>query len=173
MNYLITVACFGSHLPGQQEGIVNHKYNRHIDPFVELSPRLVNTVYWVINQPSYILDLQRADAVLTAMLETCNFQKWHVYAIHVRTNHVHAVLAGADKLERMMNDLKSYASRKLNELGLDPPEVKRWVRHGSTRYLWGEPSLAAAIRYVVEEQGAPMAVYPLAKSSPPSRSGFG
>ena len=103
------------------------------------------------------------------MLETCAFRAWHVYAIHVRTNHIHAVLGGDAKPERMLTDLKAYASRKLNELGLDPPETKRWARHGSTRYLWDERSLAAAIRYVIDDQGEPMAMYleSRAAGSPP------
>ena len=69
------------------------------------------------------------------------------------------MLEGRETPERMLNDLKTYASRKLNELGWDPPEVKRWARHGSTRYLNDERSLAAVIRYVVEEQGDPIAMY--------------
>ena len=58
-----------------------------------------------------------------------------------------------------MNDLKSYASRCLNRLGLDEPTRKRWARHGSTRWLWKPESVSAAIRYVVAEQGDPMAVF--------------
>jgi hypothetical protein len=34
-----------------------------------------------------------------------------------------------------MNDMKSYASRRLNQLGLDEPARRRWARHGSTRWL--------------------------------------
>ena len=107
----------------------------------------------------YAIDLLRARTILSTMLETCSFRGWHVHAIHIRTNHIHAVLDSHDRPERIMTDLKAYASRKLNELGIDPPQVKRWARHGSTRYLWDERSLAAAIRYVVDGQGAPMAVY--------------
>jgi len=58
-----------------------------------------------------------------------------------------------------MNDLKSYASRCLNRLGLDEPTRKRWARHGSTRWLWQPQTVSAAIQYVVQEQGDPMAVF--------------
>jgi hypothetical protein len=58
-----------------------------------------------------------------------------------------------------MNDLKSYASRCLNRIGLDEPGRKRWARHGSTRWLWKPEDVSAAIRYVVDEQGHPMAVF--------------
>jgi len=47
--------------------------------------------------------------------------------------------------ERIMNDLKSYASRSLNQRGLDDPARKRWARHGSTRWLWKQEGVSAAI----------------------------
>jgi hypothetical protein len=57
----------------------------------------------------------------------------------------------------IMNNFKSYASRKLNSQGLDGPDRKRWARHGSR--LWKDEDVFDAIRYVVEEQGEPMAVF--------------
>jgi hypothetical protein len=35
-----------------------------------------------------------------------------------------------------------------------------WTDHGSTRYLWNEESCKAAIKYVLNGQGAKMACYP-------------
>jgi hypothetical protein len=58
-----------------------------------------------------------------------------------------------------MNDFKSYASRSLNRLLHDGADRKRWARHGSTRWLWKDQDVREAIRYVVEEQGEPMAVF--------------
>lgn len=58
-----------------------------------------------------------------------------------------------------MNDLKSYSSRLLNQTGKDTADRKRWARHGSTRWLWKPEHISAAIRYVVDEQGDPMAVF--------------
>jgi hypothetical protein len=61
--------------------------------------------------------------------------------------------------EKLMNDFKSYASRGLNRLAADGSDRKRWARHGSTRWLWKDQEVREAIRYVVEEQGEPMAVF--------------
>jgi hypothetical protein len=58
-----------------------------------------------------------------------------------------------------MNDLKSFASKRLNELGFDGKDRKRWARHGSTRWLLTKSAASAAIQYVVNKQGEPMAVY--------------
>jgi hypothetical protein len=57
-----------------------------------------------------------------------------------------------------MNDFKAYSTRALNRSGLDKRDAKRWTRHGSTRRLWRERDVEAAIRYVIDEQGEPMAV---------------
>jgi hypothetical protein len=60
---------------------------------------------------------------------------------------------------KVMNDLKSFASRRLNELGFDTADRKRWARHGSTRWLWKREDVQAALAYVVDKQGEKMAVY--------------
>ena len=113
----------------------------------------------LMDQPPYRLDQARRQAVLAAIIERCPQREWDLIAVHVRANHVHMIVAGDGTAERVMNDIKSYASRYLNQSGFDAPDRKRWARHGSTRYLYGRKNTDAAIRYVAEGQGRPMAVY--------------
>jgi REP element-mobilizing transposase RayT len=105
------------------------------------------------------LDRGRRDAVLIAIHRVCIHRGWILLAAHVRTTHVHAVVDAEADPTRVMNDFKSYASRHLNRFGLDPPNRKRWARHGSTRWLWDPDSIPAAINYVIDAQGEPMAVF--------------
>ena len=112
-----------------------------------------------MDQSSYVMDSNRREAVLAAVVERCSDNHWSLLAAHVRTNHVHIVVDAEVEPERIMNDLKSFASRCLNRLGLDDPVRKRWARHGSTRWLWKRDSVSAAIRYVVDQQGDAMAVF--------------
>ncbi len=112
-----------------------------------------------MDQLPYSMDKSRRDVVLAALLERCTQRNWNLIAAHVRTNHVHIVVAAEAHPERLMNDFKSYVSRCLNQAGLDEPARKRWARHGSTRWLWKRDDVSAAIRYVVDEQGEPMAVF--------------
>ncbi len=112
-----------------------------------------------MDQPPYTMDKSRRDVVLAALLERCTQRNWNLIAAHVRTNHVHVVVASEAHPERLMNDFSSYASRCLNQAGLNEPARKRWARHGSTRWLWKRDDVTAAIRYVVDEQGDPMAVF--------------
>ena len=58
-----------------------------------------------------------------------------------------------------MNDFKSYASRRLNRLNPEEGDRKRWARHGSTHWLWKSEHVSAALHYVVDEQGEPMAIF--------------
>jgi len=99
-----------------------------------------------MDQPSYGMDRIRREAVLAALRERCSERHWTLLAAHVRTNHVHLVVEGEARPERLMNDLKSSASRCLNRAGLDEPSRKRWARHGSTRWLWEREQVSAAIR---------------------------
>jgi hypothetical protein len=74
-------------------------------------------------------------------------------AVHVRTTHVHVVIAADASPERIMHDLKSYASRALNRI------QQNWARHGSTRYLYSRETITNAVRYALEKQGEPMSTF--------------
>jgi REP element-mobilizing transposase RayT len=126
---------------------------------IEPDAKRVSTEQKMMGQPPYGMDRSRREIVLAAVLERCSEHNWRVLAAHVRTTHVHVVVEADVRPERVMNDLKSYASRCLNRMGLDESDRKRWARHGSTRWLWKEEHVSAAIRYVVDEQGDPMAVF--------------
>ncbi len=71
----------------------------------------------------------------------------------------------------MMNALKAYASRALNQV--ETAVKKRWARHGSTRYLWTSKQVDAAIHYVLFEQGEAMVRYSAADSLGPEMTGPG
>jgi REP element-mobilizing transposase RayT len=107
------------------------------------------------------MEPNRREVVLSSIQERCAQQPLCLLAAHVRTTHVHLVVEAEVQPERIMNDIKAYASRCLNRMGLDEPGRKRWARHGSTRWLWKLENISAAIRYVVDGQGDPMAVFEL------------
>ena len=159
MTYLITFACYGCHLHGHAEGSVDRKHSRFGGRLVEPDPRLVASQLALMKQPSYQLDEARREIVLAALIERCSQNRWPLIAAHVRSNHVHVVVDAPATPERVMNDLKSFANRKLNQAGFDEPDRKRWARHGSTRRLFDRDSILAAIEYVVDKQGPRMSVY--------------
>jgi hypothetical protein len=73
--------------------------------------------------------------------------------------HIHVVVEAGVAPEQVMTILKAYASRALNQAGLDGADCKRWTRHGSTRYLWRNADVIEAIEYVVRKQGEPLEVF--------------
>ena len=112
-----------------------------------------------MTQAPYLLGCDSRAAVLEALRGVCSHGQWNLLAAHVRTNHVHVVIEAEVRPEKVMNDFKSYVSRALNRLEPDGSDRKRWARHGSTRWLWNDQDVRHAVRYVVEEQGEPMAVF--------------
>ena len=100
------------------------------------------------------LTAERRAAVEAGLRETCDIRGWILRAINVRTNHVHSVVTADRKPELVMNSFKANSTRKMVERGVWQQGVKPWSRHGSTRYLWSENSVARAIDYVINCQGA-------------------
>ena len=159
MRYFITFACYGGHLHGDESGSVDRHNNLPGGRLLEADPERVSAERQSMNQAPYLLDRVSRAVVLQALREVCLHRGWGMLAAHVRTNHVHAVVEAEVRPEKIMNDFKSYASRSLNRLRSDGSDRKRWARHGSTRWLWNDHDVQEAIRYVVEKQGEPMAVF--------------
>ena len=158
MRYFITFACYGGHLHGDESGSVDRRHNLPGSRWLEADPQRALAERQEMNQAPFLLDQDSRTAVLEALREVCWHRGWTLLAAHVRTNHVHVVVEAEVRPEKVMNDFKSYASRGLNQSGRGGSDRKRWARHGSTRWLWKDQDVRDAIRYVVEEQGEPMAV---------------
>jgi REP element-mobilizing transposase RayT len=112
-----------------------------------------------MRDPPYLLDAERRAVVLDTIREVTRHRRWRLWAVHVRSNHVHVIVTANGAPEKVMADFKAYASRRLKERMREPPDRKRWTEHGSTRYLWTEEDVAARVEYVLNGQGAPMAFY--------------
>ena len=159
MRCFITLACYGEHLHGDESGSVDRRHNLPGSRLLEADLQRASAERQRMNQAPYLLDRDSRAAVLGALREVCRQRGWSLLAAQVRTNHVHVVVEAGVRPEIVMNAFKSYASRGLNRLGRDGSDRKRWARHGSTRWLWKDQDVQDAIRYVVEEQGEPMAVF--------------
>jgi REP element-mobilizing transposase RayT len=159
LAYFITFVCYGTWLHGDERGSVDLGHNVPGTPYLPADVERLKAEQELMDQPPYELDHRRREVVLKTVQEVCAHRGWSLLAAHVRSNHVHIVAQAVAKPEKVMNDFKAYASRRLNEAGLDDRDRKRWARHGSTRYLWKPEHVEAAIHYVVHEQGEPMAVF--------------
>jgi REP element-mobilizing transposase RayT len=151
--YLITFGCYGQWLPGEN-GAIDRRRNVFGTRLDQPNDALTRRSRQLMKAGEYRLDGTRREIVLSAIKSVCEYRGWHLFAAHVRATHVHVVVGASTRPEDVMRAFKAYASR---ELSLDPGETRRWMRHGSTRYLWTRAHLNAAIHYVVCEQGEAMA----------------
>ena len=136
MRYFITFACYGARMHGDESGSVDQHHDVFGDRLLEHDPQRAAAERRSMNQSPYELDPDSRAVVLQALKQVCRYRGWNLLAAHVRSNHVHIIVEAEVPPEKAMNDFKAYASRALNQLGRDEPGRRRWVRHGSTRWLW-------------------------------------
>jgi REP element-mobilizing transposase RayT len=159
LAYFISFTTYGTWLHGRAPGSVDREHNVPGTPLLPPDPAAEAANRQGLRQEPYFLDEPRRAVVLRTIREVAAHRGWKLWAVHVRTNHVHIVVTAACKPEKVMADFKAWASRRLREACGESADRDRWTQHGSTRYLNTEASLVAAVVYVVEEQGEAMACF--------------
>ena len=153
LAYLITFRCYGTWLHGDQRGSMDRQHNQYGTPRIAPNADLERAETERLKHPAVVFDLNQRAIVEAAIREVCIFRRYLLQAINARTNHVHCVVSAACAPEPMMDAFKSYSTRALRKAGRLSANVKPWVRHGSTRYLWKERHVEKAIDYVLNGQG--------------------
>lgn len=154
LAFLITFRCYGTWLHGDERGSVGRSgSNRYNEPQIQPNVTLLEIDERDQRSGSFTLGAAHREIVRKAIREVCDVRGYHLYALNVRTNHVHSVVSNKAKVERMMDSFKAYSTRSLRAAGLIDAGLKPWSRHGSTRYLWTEEHIDAASDYVINGQG--------------------
>ncbi len=159
LAYFITFTTYGTWLQGRDPGWVDRKHNSFGSAIPSADTAREAAHRDKMRQPEYRLDEARRTVVLRTIVEVSVHRHWRILAVHVRSNHVHVVVAAQAKPEKVMSDLKAWSSRRLREVFGEGSDRDRWTQHGSTRYLWTAEEVAAKVEYVVNGQGTPMAVF--------------
>jgi REP element-mobilizing transposase RayT len=159
LAYFITFTTYGVWLHGRDRGSVDKEHNEPGSSFLPPDPIRESQMQHNMREAFYLLDASRRNVVLETIREVARHRGWRLLACHVRTNHVHLVVTANAKPEKVMSDFKAYASRRLKERLGEVADCKRWTQHGSTRYLWKEEQVAAAVEYSLTGQGEPFAVF--------------
>ena len=160
LAYIITWTTHGTWLPGDKRGWVESG-KRGIRAPDRQKKRLAGHR---MSDTSVALDDFQRRIVEETIQSHCRIRKWTLRALNVRSNHVHLVVTAPVEPEIVMNQLKAWCSRRLNE-HLQPParsaskgrqqsgqKKKWWTEHGSTKWINDESYLQNAIRYVMEGQ---------------------
>jgi REP element-mobilizing transposase RayT len=104
---------------------------------------------WMRYDPVYLTPPQRS-VVEQAIVDHCQIRTWHLHAKNARTNHIHVVVTSVAEPETTRDQLKSWASRRLNKAF--GKRAVWWTVKGSVRQIWTELQLENAIRYVLDCQ---------------------
>jgi REP element-mobilizing transposase RayT len=157
LAYFITVRTYGTWLHGDDRGSVDRHHHVYGQPKVEANPQKSQSERGRLKHPPTVFTAQAAAVVEQTIHEVCAHRGWTLLEAKARTNHFHAIVTAPVTAERVMNDLKAWATRRLRESGLVAPDQEVWAQHGSTPHLWTTEQVAAAIEYVRTGQGPPLA----------------
>lgn len=153
LAYLLTFHTHGTWLHGASRGSVDRLHNGYETELAAADPHRETVMRARMRGKPFTLSRVQRQSIGRTMTELCEFRGWNALAINVRTNHVHLVVEAAAAPEKVMNDCKAWATRRLREADLVAKDTKVWSRHGSTRYLWKQESVDHACTYVLEGQG--------------------
>jgi REP element-mobilizing transposase RayT len=161
LAYFITFTTYGTWLHGADKGMgsVDRAHNEFGAPFVRPDDGRAARSRGEMAQPAYVMGAAERAVVRDAIVAVCGERGWQVMAVHVRSNHVHVVVAAERDAGRVMADLKARASRALTRAGFGDADRRRWTRHGSTLHLFDAATVADKVDYTLHRQGEPMAVY--------------
>ncbi len=154
----ITFTTYGSWLHGDKRGSVDKEHNRYSSAFMNPNSGLHRKEQIALKNPPFVLKQSQREMVLKAILRVCEFRRWFAHAVHVRSGHIHIVVSGEEKPEKMMVNFKAYATRAIRKCNNEQTTIRKyWTRHGSTKYIRTKESLVSTIKYVRDEQGKIMA----------------
>ena len=154
LAYLLTWTTHGSWLHGDKRGSIYRDQNEYGTEFVEPNIGFVKTATRQMKSPVVFLKNDQQLIVECAIREVCCHRQWELCAHKCLSNHVHTVVL-VDKVapKIIMNQFKAYASRALHQHGCFVGS-KTWTRGGSSRYLFSESTVLAAVKYVVNQCSA-------------------
>jgi len=156
LAYLVTFRTYGSWLHGDNRGSVDRTHNKFGTPRLRPNPLRENYERQLLKRPPVILTKPRRDAVERGIRDTCRIRKWRLWALNVRTNHIHTVVSADCNSKKVRATLKANATRSMRESGCWKSESTPWAEKGSRRFLWTEKDLLDAINYVLYDQGDPL-----------------
>ncbi len=161
--YFITFTTYGTWLHGDSKTSVNRVFNKFEQVRRPTNLALQKHMKSSQKHSTFIMDASLRQLVLNSIIDTSTEMEWFIYALHVRSNHIHLLVKSTYTPEKTLTKLKSCASKSLNLYfkNLNPIHQARpyWSRHGSTRYVFDHEPIFPVMKYIIDEQGTPMSFY--------------
>ncbi|WP_321477369.1 transposase [uncultured Paludibaculum sp.] len=111
------------------------------------------------SQP-FTLEAPHRKLVMETIRTYCGKRDWLILALHIRPTHIHLVLDTHADPARAVGAVKSACTAALRAARLAGPNDRIWADYRNIRNLKTPLSIAAAVYYVLNQQGSPMEVYP-------------
>ncbi len=144
--YFITWTTYGSWLPGDERG-----WRARGKPGIQQpDPKRKERAERLMSGDPVVLTLPQRTVVETTIKAHCDIRHWNLHAVNARTNHVHVVVTAEAEPAKVMDQLKAWCSRHLNEQ--DGGKKRWWTYHGSLEPINDEEHLVNAIQYTLERQ---------------------
>ncbi|TWT64091.1 transposase [Rubinisphaera italica] len=104
-----------------------------------------------MKESPFILNGDDRKTVGQTIQRHCEIRKWQLFALSVRTNHVHVVVTapGYEPLT-ISHQFKAWCSRKLKSTQKN--RQRFWTEGASRRFLNNTNQLESAVKYVLEAQ---------------------
>lgn len=124
LGYLITFHTYGSWLHGTERGSVDRAHNIPGTDALPPDAERERAEFQRLKQQPVELDARQRASVEKTIEEVCAHRGWQLHAVNVRTNHVHVVVSARPAPEKVMNDFKSYCTRRLGRVPASGQEAK-------------------------------------------------
>lgn len=135
--YLLTIRSYGTWLHGNEKGSVDrHSFNVYGTPRMSPSKRLKDFMKSEMKEHPVLFDKLQRTTVLEAVKEVSDYRGYELLAVNMRTNHLHAVVAGNVKPEKIINEFKAYATRGLRE-NFANSKIKQFGRAAGVGAIYG------------------------------------
>lgn len=176
LTWLLTNTTYGTWLPGDRRGSVTSVRDRRPDdprgttriehdrpgePWEPSRPGLRRSAEKLLKGPPIYLTLPQAEALLAQFIETAEFRGWVLLAVSIMANHYHVVIQAPEDVnaDRVLSDLKAYATRRLSREFGAPTSKTWWTSKGSQRWLRDDRAVADGTNYVLYKQPRPLVVW--------------
>lgn len=95
-----------------------HGLNIYGTPRRAANPKLLRLTRQKMKEEPVLLKESQRAVVKMAINEVCDYRRYDLKAINVRTNHAHVVVTAQSKPEPIVDAFKSYSTRRLRDAGL-------------------------------------------------------
>ncbi len=157
--YFITFRTYASWLHGDHRDSVDPRHNIFLAPRIIPNPNFEEKMKSNCHENSFLMNAEQREKALDAIINTCRYNHWHLYAAQIRTNHVHIVMQTDRSPDRATTSIKAYATQYLRKIVPQSSREKYWARGQSIKHLFNSMQVFRTMKYVIEEQGEEMAVY--------------